>query len=113
MHAASTTESPRFAEPTSLGLFGLAIGCAALLPVAFGVKAAFTPEALRTCALFCLVFGFGCQLIAGLMSFANKILPEGATGDNSAIKGWQAESDLSQGPISNLTDRAAAMNNEI
>jgi uncharacterized protein len=69
---AASPESPRFAEPTSLGLFGLAIGCAALLPIAFGVKAAFTPDALRTCALFCLVFGFGCQLLAGLMSFANK-----------------------------------------
>src|SRR5688572_24588933 len=68
----TSPEAPRFAEPTSLGLFGLAIGCAALLPVAFGVKAAFTPDALRTCALFCLLFGGGCQLFAGLMSFANK-----------------------------------------
>jgi succinate-acetate transporter protein len=68
----AATESPRFAEPTSLGLFGLAIGCAALLPVAFGVKAAFAPEALRTAALFCLLFGGGCQFLAGLMSFANK-----------------------------------------
>ena len=66
------TEAPRYGEPTSLGLFGLAIGCAALLPLAFGVKAAFTPDALRTCALFCLLFGGGCQFLAGLMSFANK-----------------------------------------
>ncbi|MCW5835565.1 MAG: GPR1/FUN34/YaaH family transporter [Labilithrix sp.] len=68
----ATNESPRFAEPTSLGLFGLAVGCAALLPIAFGVKSAFTPDALRTTALFCLLFGGGCQLFAGLMSFANK-----------------------------------------
>jgi succinate-acetate transporter protein len=72
MHQAPSAESPRFAEPTSLGLFGLAIGCAALLPAAFGMKAAFTPDALKTCALFCLLFGGGCQFLAGLMSFANK-----------------------------------------
>jgi succinate-acetate transporter protein len=69
---AAPKDSPRFAEPTSLGLFGLAIGCAALLPLAFGIKGAFAPEALRTTALFCLVFGGGCQLLAGLMDFANK-----------------------------------------
>lgn len=62
---------PRFADPTALGLFGLAIGSASLLPIAFGVKAAFTPDALRTCAIFCLLFGGGCQLLGGLMSFAN------------------------------------------
>lgn len=62
---------PRFADPTALGLFGLAIGCASLLPIAFGVKTAFTPDALRTCAIFCLLFGGGCQLLGGLMSFAN------------------------------------------
>lgn len=61
----------RFADPTALGLFGLAIGCASLLPIAFGVKSAFTPDALRTCAIFCLLFGGGCQLLGGLMSFAN------------------------------------------
>jgi succinate-acetate transporter protein len=70
--AASPTPSLPFADSTALGLFGLAIGCASLLPVAFGVKEALTPEALRTCALFCLLFGGGCQFLAGLMSFANK-----------------------------------------
>lgn len=67
-----TTEPQRYAEPTSLGLFGLAIGCASLLPIAFGMKEAFAPEALRTTALFCILFGGGCQFLAGLMSFANK-----------------------------------------
>ncbi|MDB4944903.1 MAG: hypothetical protein JWP97_4437 [Labilithrix sp.] len=61
-----------FADPTALGLFGLAIGCAALLPVAFGVKSALTVDALRTAAWFCLLFGGGCQFLAGMMSFANK-----------------------------------------
>src|SRR5262245_25077053 len=69
---ASTPNATPFADPTALGLFGLAIGCASLLPVAFGVKAAFTPEALRTCAWFCLLFGAGCQFLAGVMSLANK-----------------------------------------
>ena len=62
--------APTFAEPTPLGLLGLAIGCAALVPVAFGkVTNAMTFE---TCAWFCLVFGAGCQLLAGLMALANK-----------------------------------------
>ncbi len=67
-----TTVPPTFGEPTPLGLFGLAIGCASLLPVAFGVQSAFTPDALRLTAWFCLLFGGGCQFLAGLMSFANK-----------------------------------------
>ena len=61
-----------FAESSPLGLLGLAVGCAALLPVAFGQ--AVTPDALRTAAMFCLLFGGGCQLVAGLMALANKNL---------------------------------------
>jgi succinate-acetate transporter protein len=61
-----------FAEPTPLGLIGLAIGCAALTPIAFGFR--LTPAGLRTAAVFCLLFGAGCQLLSGLMSFVNKNL---------------------------------------
>jgi succinate-acetate transporter protein len=61
-----------FAEPTPLGLIGLAIGCAALTPIAFGFR--LTPAGLRTAAVFCLLFGAGCQLLAGLMSFVNQNL---------------------------------------
>lgn len=61
-----------FAEPTPLGLIGLAIGCAALTPVALGL--ALTPAALKTAAMFCLLFGGGCQFLAGLMSLANRNL---------------------------------------
>lgn len=61
-----------FAEPSPLGLLGLAIGCAALVPIAFGWS--LTPAGLRTAAFYCLYFGAGCQLIAGLMSLANKNL---------------------------------------
>ncbi len=67
-----STASPPFAEPTPLGLLGLAVGCAALLPIAFGK--ALTPDAMRTAAWFCLLFGGGCQFIAGMMSLANKNL---------------------------------------
>lgn len=59
-----------FAEPTPLGLLGLAVGCAALTPIAFGVT--LTPAALRTAAWYCLLFGGGCQFLAGLMALANK-----------------------------------------
>lgn len=61
-----------FAEATPLGLIGLAIGCAALTPIAFGYG--LTPAGLKTAAMFCLLFGGGCQLLAGLMNFANKNL---------------------------------------
>lgn len=59
-----------FAEPTPLGLIGLALGCAALTPIAFGYG--LTPPALKTAAMFCLLFGGGCQFLAGMMSFVNK-----------------------------------------
>jgi succinate-acetate transporter protein len=61
-----------FAEPTPMGLIGLAIGCAALLPVALGLS--LTPAALKTAAMFCLLFGGGCQLFAGIMNLVNKNL---------------------------------------
>lgn len=61
-----------FAESTPLGLLGLAVGCAALTPVAFGV--ALTPAALVTAAWFCLLFGGAGQFLAGVMALANKNL---------------------------------------
>ena len=61
-----------FAEPTPLGLIGLAIGCAALAPIALGLT--LTPAALKTAAMLCLLFGGGCQFLAGVMSLANKNL---------------------------------------
>ncbi len=62
----------RFAEPTPLGLIGLALGCAALVPIAFGAEP--TANGFATAGMFCLLFGAGCQLLAGLMSFANRNL---------------------------------------
>jgi hypothetical protein len=61
-----------FAEPSPLGLLGLAIGCAALLPMTLGYG--LTPAGLKTAAIFCLLFGAGCQFLAGMMCFANKNL---------------------------------------
>ena len=52
-----------------MGLLGLAVGCAALTPIAFGH--ALTPAGLQTAAMYCLLFGAGCQLLAGLGSFLN------------------------------------------
>lgn len=99
-------ESPRYAEPTSLGLFGLAIGCASLLPVAFGIKEAFAPEALRTAALFCLLFGGGCQFLAGLMSFANKNMLGGTLlttfSFNWVMNAWSLK-EISEGRIPSST----------
>ena len=63
---------PIFAEPTPMGLIGLAVGCAALAPIALGLT--LTPAALKTAAILCLLFGGGCQFLAGVMSLANKNL---------------------------------------
>jgi succinate-acetate transporter protein len=94
----------RFAEPTALGLFGLSIGCASLLPIAFGMKSAFTPDALRTCAVFCLLFGAGCQFLAGLMSFANKNMLGGtlltAFSFNWVMNAWSL-GELASGRVPN------------
>ncbi len=60
----------RFGNPAPLGLLGLSIGCAALVPVALGVSV--TPEALTSGAAHALLFGGACQLLAGLMMFGNK-----------------------------------------
>ncbi len=74
MQANTTASAPALpvADPTPLGLICLSIGCAALVPIAFGVRGALTPDGLRIAATFCLLFGAGGQMLAGLMSFANK-----------------------------------------
>ena len=89
-----------FADPTALGLFGLAIGCAALLPIAFGVKSAMTVDALRTASWMCLLFGGGCQFLAGLMSFANKNMLGGTlltTFSFNWVMNWWALDGLANG----------------
>lgn len=60
-----------------------------------------------------LVQGLAPRWISLLMSVTNKILPDAATGNYQSRKGWEAESRLSRGPVSKLTDRAAARNNEV
>jgi uncharacterized protein len=59
-----------FGNPAPLGLFGLAVSCAALTPSALGY--ALTPEGLATTATFVLFFGFASHLLTGIMDFANK-----------------------------------------
>ncbi len=89
-----------FAEPSPLGLLGLAIGCAALLPIAFG--APVTPASLRTAAMFCLFFGAGCQFLAGLMSLANKNLLGGTLFTTFAfnwLMNWHTLSGFAEGRV--------------
>lgn len=105
----SETTSPSaptlvFAEPSPLGLLGLAIGCAALLPVAFGFT--LTPAALRTAAMFCLLFGGGCQMLAGLMAYANKNLLGGTLFTTFAfnwIMNYWALAGLAEGRVPDPT----------
>ncbi len=95
-----TTTPPLFAEPTPLGLLGLSIGCGALLPIAFGQ--ATTPAALQTAAMFCLLFGGGGQLLAGLMALANKNALGGTlftTFSFNWIMNWWALSGMAEGKV--------------
>ena len=59
-----------FGNPAPLGLMGLAVACFALVPLSFGLRP--TPEVLLSAAIFCFFFGGCCQLLTGLMDFANK-----------------------------------------
>ena len=75
MSTSSSAPAPVFGEPTPLGLLGLAIGCAALVPIAFGwfpQDPAKIVMMLKTASWLCLLFGAGCQFLAGVMSLANK-----------------------------------------
>jgi succinate-acetate transporter protein len=93
-----------FAESTPLGLLGLAIGCAALTPIAFG--ATLTPDALRTAAWFCLLFGGGGQFLAGMMALANKNQLGGTlftTFSFNWVMNWWALSELANGRIPNAS----------
>lgn len=82
------------ADPTPMGLLGLAIGCAALTPIAFGRS--LTPAGLETAAVFCLLFGAGCQLFAGLLNLVNRNLYGGTLfltfAFNWVLNGWSLHS---------------------
>ncbi|MBI4822344.1 MAG: hypothetical protein HY791_39150 [Deltaproteobacteria bacterium] len=98
--SAPAATPPLFGEPTPLGLFGLSIGCASLLPIAFGSPSALTPDGLTVCAWFCLLFGGGCQFLSGLMSFANKNMLGGTlltTFSFNWVMNWWALSELALG----------------
>jgi succinate-acetate transporter protein len=101
----ATTPSLPFGEPTPLGLLGLSIGCAALVPIAFGAIPADPAAAARmlsTAAWFCLLFGAGCQLLAGLMSLANKNTLGGTlltTFSFNWVMNWWALDELAHGRV--------------
>jgi succinate-acetate transporter protein len=107
-HAPSPSP-PVFGEPTPLGLLGLAIGCAALAPVAFGIlpkEPAAMAMTLKTAAWFCLLFGAGCQFLAGIMSLANKNTLGGTlltTFSFNWVMNWWALDQLSQGKVPDAT----------
>jgi uncharacterized protein len=64
-----------FGNPAPLGLFGLAIACAALTPIAFGYGLSaegLNKSAFITAGIYAIFFGGFCQLLTGLMDFANK-----------------------------------------
>ncbi len=98
-----------FGEPTPLGLLGLAIGCAALTPIAFGMIPKDPSAAammLKTAGWLCLLFGAGCQFLAGIMSLANKNTLGGTlltTFSFNWVMNWWALDQLSQGKVPDAT----------
>ena len=92
------------ADPTPMGLLGLAIGCAALTPIAFGKS--LTPAGLETAAVFCLLFGAGCQLFAGLLNLVNRNLYGGTLfltfAFNWVVNAWALHS-LAKGFVPDAT----------
>jgi succinate-acetate transporter protein len=94
------TPATAIADPTPIGLICLAIGCAALVPAAFGLS--LTPAGLRTAAVFCLLFGAGGQLVAGLGSLLNRNLYGGTLFTTFAFNwviNWWALDGLSRGQV--------------
>ena len=88
------------ADPTAIGLICLAIGCAALVPIAFG--SSLTPAGLRTAAIFCLLFGAGGQLVAGLGNLLNRNLYGGTLFTSFAFNwviNWWVLDGLSRGQV--------------
>ncbi|MFH2009603.1 MAG: hypothetical protein ABI333_23625 [bacterium] len=89
-----------FGNPVPLGLLGLAVGCVALVPSAFGYG--LTPAGFKTAAVFALLFGAGCQLLSGLMCFANKNVLSGTVFTAFAflwlVNGWAFDA-LSRGLV--------------
>lgn len=102
-HAPATgTPAPSLplADPTPIGLICLAIGCAALTPMAFGVG--LTPAGFRTAAVFCLLFGAGGQMIAGLGNLLNRNLYGGTLFTSFAfnwIVNWWVFDGMSRGQL--------------
>lgn len=100
-----TTTPALFGEPTPLGLLGLSIGCASLVPIAFGwipADPAAAARMLSTASWFCLLFGAGCQLLSGLMCLANKNTLGGTlltTFSFNWVMNWWALDELSQGRV--------------
>jgi uncharacterized protein len=98
--AGHAAPSAAIADPTAIGLICLAIGCAALAPMAFGYS--LTPAGLKTAAIFCLLFGAGGQLVAGLGNLLNKNLYGGTLFTSFAFNwviNWWALDNLSRGQV--------------
>ena len=99
-----TTPPATIADPTPIGLICLAIGCAALVPIAFGLS--LTPAALKTAAIFCLLFGAGGQLVAGLGNLLNRNLYGGTLFTSFAFNwviNWWVLDGLSRGQVADAT----------
>jgi short-subunit dehydrogenase len=66
-----------------------------------------------TAKMATLINGIAPGWVSTLLSLTNRFLPGNSPDGDKGIKGYQAETKRSRGPISSLTDRAAIRNNEL
>ncbi|MBU6428962.1 MAG: GPR1/FUN34/YaaH family transporter [Cyanobacteria bacterium REEB65] len=81
-----------FANPAPLGLLGLAIACFAVCPLYLGLRP--DVSTLQAMALCALLFGAGCQLLTGMMEYANKNAPAGVLFTLFAFSWLKVAADL-------------------
>jgi short-subunit dehydrogenase len=60
-----------------------------------------------------LIHGVAPGWVSTLLSLTNRFLPGSAPDGQKSMKGYQAETKRSRGPVASLTDRAAIRNNEL
>jgi short-subunit dehydrogenase len=66
-----------------------------------------------TAKLATLIQGIAPRWVSALLTMTTKFLPDNSPGGQQPLKGANAETKRSRGPIAALTDRAAVRNNEI
>ena len=112
LHMATKTHLPIAAGvPSPVGLQRIEAEIAQIVHLALANtgllhESAMTVDALRTASWFCLLFGGGCQFLAGIMSFANKNMLGGTlltTFSFNWVINWWTLDGLANGKMPNAS----------